>query len=201
MLRPFWSLVFWLGRATTYALGLLVLLGLLLWPVSFGLAAVGDPLLAGRTNEVVDRVTALAASLAGPVLRLTNQGTGPALDLRVKTGVPPMKINSGAKVAQLNADLLDGKDATAFLRGYEIVNVQTALDSSSPKETYAVCPLGKRVVGGGNSLLNEAGKVVVTRSLPTSSAEGWVATAIETGAGTSGSWRLSVRAVCANTGP
>jgi len=44
-----------------------------------------------------------------------NLGTGPALELHAQPGVPPISVDSSAKVANLNADLLDGKDATDFL--------------------------------------------------------------------------------------
>ena len=114
MVRRFWSLVYLLGRAATYALGLLVLAGLLLGPAAVGLAAVGDPLTLGGRNDAVDRVTSLAAAVAGPVLRLTNLGAGPALDLRVQAGAPPLRVNSDGLVANLNADRLDGLDASAF---------------------------------------------------------------------------------------
>ncbi|MBA3415123.1 MAG: hypothetical protein H0U10_07880 [Chloroflexia bacterium] len=115
MLRRFWSFVHLLGRAATYALGLLVLAGLLLGPVSFGLAAVGDALKLGKANNNAEtKITGIVADLAGPVLRLTNQGVGPALDLKVEAGNPPLKVNSAEPVVNLNADLLDGQEAAAF---------------------------------------------------------------------------------------
>lgn len=41
---------------------------------------------------------------------LTKRGAGPALDVRVDSG-PPSKVNSQAKVDNLNADRLDDKDS------------------------------------------------------------------------------------------
>jgi hypothetical protein len=76
--------------------GVAVLLGLLLGPAAYGLAKVGDPLLAGKATNAAAKATALVANLTGPVLRLTNQGAGPTLDLRVQGG-PPLKVSSGRR--------------------------------------------------------------------------------------------------------
>ena len=38
-----------------------------------------------------------------------------ALDLQVEAGKAPMKVNSATQVANLNADKLDGQDASAFM--------------------------------------------------------------------------------------
>ncbi len=78
-------------------------------------AEVADSLLLNRKNESVERTT-----LAGPVdrgvLRLRNTGDGGvALVLRVEPGNPPMRVTSETKVKRLNADLLDGRSAGAFL--------------------------------------------------------------------------------------
>lgn len=77
-------------------------------------AAVGDNLLLGKANTA-DSVTILSGP-ANANLRITNTQAGsPALDLRVEAGSPPLKVNSTARVANLNADRLDGKHASAFL--------------------------------------------------------------------------------------
>jgi len=71
----------------------------------------------------VDRLSTLVSTLAGPVLRVDNDGSGSALDLRVgdpaavpatKT-VAPMKVDSQGKVLNLNSDELDGQSASEFL--------------------------------------------------------------------------------------
>ncbi len=56
------------------------------------------------------------------MLRLTNQGAGPALDLKVEAGSPPLKVNSAEQVASLNADLLDGQEAAAFQAAQDCPN-------------------------------------------------------------------------------
>ncbi|TCJ13891.1 hypothetical protein E0L93_14385 [Rubrobacter taiwanensis] len=48
------------------------------------------------------------------VSTLIKQGPGPALRLLVGPGQPPMMLNSSARVANLNADKLDGLDSGAF---------------------------------------------------------------------------------------
>ena len=62
----------------------------------------GKPFLLGRRN-VAETVSALVKS-----------GVGPALRVLVDSG-PPLEVNSQGKVANLNADKVDGKDAEAFL--------------------------------------------------------------------------------------
>jgi hypothetical protein len=56
----------------------------------------------------------------GPALKVTNMNTGvgaTALSLNVAPGHQPFRVNSGAKVANLNADKLDGKDSDSFAQG------------------------------------------------------------------------------------
>ena len=73
-------------------------------------AAVGDR---GQANSA-DGVTSLSGASAAN-LRVTNSQAGaPALDLRVVSGAAPLRVNSKTMVANLNADLLDGKHASAF---------------------------------------------------------------------------------------
>ncbi len=57
------------------------------------------------------------ASATNGAMRAQNTGGGPALDLLVNSGVSPFKVNSSAKVANLNADELDGLDSGAFTQG------------------------------------------------------------------------------------
>src|SRR5918994_2002583 len=113
----------WVGKATTFCIGLAVVLALVLGVSSAALAALpGDPFKLGQTNRV-DRLSTLVSTLAGPVFRVDNDGSGSALDLRVgdPTAAPatktvaPMKVDSQGKVVNLNSDELDGKSASEFL--------------------------------------------------------------------------------------
>jgi hypothetical protein len=113
----------WVSKATTFCVGLAAVLALVLGVGSAALAVLpGDPFKLGRSNRV-DRLTTLVSALAGPVLRVDNDGSGPALDLRVgdpaaapatKT-VAPMKVDSQGRVINLNSDELDSKSASEFL--------------------------------------------------------------------------------------
>lgn len=58
-----------------------------------------------------------STSFTGPQLQVKNKVGGTALDLQVNAGQPPMTVNSKTKVANLNADQLDGMDSGAFARG------------------------------------------------------------------------------------
>ncbi len=69
----------------------------------------------GRANRV-DKISRLVGSApTTAMLRVTNSGGGPALDLRVAAGKAPLKVLSRTRVKNLNVDLLDGIDSTGFL--------------------------------------------------------------------------------------
>jgi hypothetical protein len=56
-----------------------------------------------------------SASPAGAGVVGKNTGGGPGLSAFVNPGKPPLAVNSNTRVANLNADQLDGKNSTAFL--------------------------------------------------------------------------------------
>jgi hypothetical protein len=117
MLRATLSKAMWIGRGAAAVFGLALVLALVLGVGTMALAAVpGDPFRLGQTNGI-DRISTLVGNVATPMLRIDNGSTAAgatALDLRVEAGKPPMKVNSVTKVANLNADRLDGKDSTQF---------------------------------------------------------------------------------------
>lgn len=77
-------------------------------------AGVGDPLVQGKINRVNKRTVLQGNSLS--TLRLINtNGDGTALVLNVEAGNPPLRVNSKKKVANLNADLLDGRSQSFFM--------------------------------------------------------------------------------------
>jgi hypothetical protein len=79
-------------------------------------AATGGNFILGQPNSASSR-TSLSAPIADRALQVTNTNTGTgatALGLNVAAGRPPFTVNSGTKVANLNADKLDGKDSSAF---------------------------------------------------------------------------------------
>jgi hypothetical protein len=97
---------------------------------SAAVATTSNFILGSTTANVPDAPTAVTAknvSLGGlnaKLLQLTNNSTGAsatALGLTTPSSRPPMIVNSQAKVANLNADKLDGIDSTAFLaRGVNV---------------------------------------------------------------------------------
>lgn len=117
MVRNAVGKIVWMARATTVMVGLAIMLALVLGVVTSALAALpGDPFRLGQTNGI-DAMSTLVGNVAGPLLRVDNSSTGAgatALSLQVEAGKPPMKVNSGAKVAKLNTDKLDGLDSTGF---------------------------------------------------------------------------------------
>jgi hypothetical protein len=79
-------------------------------------AATGGYFILGKANTATAQ-TGLTSKNAGKTLSITQQSTGTgatALGLSVPVGKPPLTVNSGTKVANLNADTLDGINSTAF---------------------------------------------------------------------------------------
>ena len=105
--------------------------------VAFAGSGIGGVFNLGQTNSV-NQSSALAGSTAGaqavfynastatnaagaavygksataPALQAANLGSGPALGLSVAAGHAPLTVNSATKVANLNADRLDGLDSS-----------------------------------------------------------------------------------------
>jgi len=81
---------------------------------------IGDVFNLGTTNRA-NATTVLLGSTNGEQLRVSNtatQGTNVAgIGIHVAAGKPPLVVDSRTKVANLNADLLDGERATSFVAG------------------------------------------------------------------------------------
>ena len=118
MLRTAASKVAWVGRTASMVFGLALVLALMLGVVATAFGATGDLFKVGRSN------------LASTVSTLTKSGAGPALRLRADSG-PPLAVNRQEKVANLNADLLDGKTQSAFADVNELGG-QTAVHVFGP---------------------------------------------------------------------
>jgi hypothetical protein len=81
-------------------------------------AATGGNFILGNPNTATS-TTALTANIAGKALQLNNNSTGAnatALGMSVASGKPPIITNSSTKVANLNADKIDGRDANTLVR-------------------------------------------------------------------------------------
>lgn len=85
--------------------------------VAFAGTGIGSVFNLGETNGV-NAQTTLQGNATGANLQLVQKGKGAALDLVVQTGKPPITVSAGAgKARNLNADRLDGLNATAFAAG------------------------------------------------------------------------------------
>jgi hypothetical protein len=82
--------------------------------------------------------------------------------------------------------------------GLVLQSQETTVDGANPKVAKAICPNGKKVLGGGAALTtNTAGApVVIQDSYPLDDGSGWFAAASRTGTFTQ-SWALKTWAVCA----
>jgi hypothetical protein len=72
----------------------------------------------GRINSV-DQGSTLSGA-APKLLIVKNTGSGPAavgISIQVPPGKPPLQVNSAARIAHLNSDLLDGMDSHQFVHG------------------------------------------------------------------------------------
>ena len=127
----------WIVRATVFMVGLAVTLALISGIATAALAAVpGDPFKLGRANTI-NRLSTLVGAVDNALLRIDNNSGGlsaTALDLQVEPGAPPMKVNSDAQVANLNADELDGHTASDFYFYGETVQNSEQLDGLEPSQ-------------------------------------------------------------------
>lgn len=197
--------VMFVGRATTFMVGLAVIVALTVGVAGAAFGANGANFMLGKTN-VANAITQLVGSVAGPSLLVDNNSTdaaATALELQVEAGKAPMKVNSGTQVANLNSDKLDGLDASQLggLSGIEQVGVAGVQNSFDVKATIATCPEGKVAIGGGarmNGFIDVAALHESHQEF--SSPRKWVVSAHEHGP-TDKAWQLDAYAICASARP
>jgi hypothetical protein len=131
MIRSAASKVMWVGRTASMVFGLALVMALVIGVASTAWSATGGNFLLGKAN-VATTASKLTASVAAPALTLVNQSTdaaATALNISVAAGKPPLKVNATAgKATNLDADKLDGKDATAFYAAGSKVDDSDTLD-------------------------------------------------------------------------
>ncbi len=186
MFRSALGKVAWVGRTASMVFGLALVLALVFGAATTALSATGGNFILGKGN-VATTPTNLVSTLADAAksaLIVQNKSGGAALDLRVGNAatpandVAPMNVNSTKNVANLNADLLDGRDSGAFFTGRQIVE-QSATARPNSQDYYssttvtATCPSGKSALGGGYYVGDVSDAVVVAHSRPTSDGTGW----------------------------
>jgi hypothetical protein len=119
------------------------MLALLVALSGWGYAATGGTLALGGSNRA-DRTTRLdSTGSRGPTLALKNTGGQAAASFSVKSGVAPFSVGSSARVGKLNADLLDGTDASGFYAAGSKVADADKLDGVDSNGFYAA---GSKVV-------------------------------------------------------
>jgi hypothetical protein len=206
MIRSAASKVMRVGRATVFLVGLAVILALVIGVASTASAHTDYKGLFHLNHFNPGKaLTQLVGALASPLLKIDNNGTGPALQLEAGANQPPLMVNADSGTAtNLSADKLDGKDSTEIgVNGWQTVVSNSAHNSDSPKRATASCPSGKIVVGIGydiaggtsGSAPNELTDVVVVQAglLAINSA---FVTALEEEP-TSDNWFVRSRAICA----
>jgi hypothetical protein len=116
MLRRAASKAMWVGRTTVFLIGLAVILALIFGMVSRATAHSGSTgLFHLNHNNPASALSTLTGTLAGAVLKVDNNGAGPALSLEVGSGQAPLTVNASAgKATNLNADRLDDREASSF---------------------------------------------------------------------------------------
>jgi hypothetical protein len=176
MLRKVVSKVAWVGRTASMVFGLALVLALMIGAASVALAGtgVGGVFNLGQTNTV-NALTRLAGSVAGSSLVIDNNSTGTgatALDLQVEPGKPPMKVNRTTKVANLNADTVDGLDSTRLVEARGDVNGNAANFSGILEHSE------------GSSFLNTGFHTVVAHATKGTPVDVLLSCPSQTGAGT-----------------
>jgi hypothetical protein len=124
----------------------------------------GDYLVLGETNTATTPTKVWARR--GVLFRAAKLDT-PAATFLVRSG-PPIAVDSTDLVENLNADLLDGSEASAFLSRVEVVKNSLAdtVPAHGSVSLAATCPTGTVVTGGGGSV---PASLVISASLPSAS--------------------------------
>ena len=128
---------------------------------------------------------------------------GSALSLR-STGAPALKVNNTRRVANLNADRLDGLSSASFARAtaktgaYDFSGVLVDIDEDGLDDAIvaqASCPSGSQLTGGGSADFTAKGYVVESAPYPN---ETYVVVALIDEATTEDPTNLIASAICWN---
>jgi hypothetical protein len=159
MLRGTLSKVMWVGRATVFSVGLSVILAVMFGVASTAFGANGGNFILGQ-NNVATLVTRLTGpdGVNGAMLEVVNNDAGTddtALSLRVQSGEPPLKVNSQAEVAKLNAQFASHADTADSATTATNADDAATLDGRDPAEfaaayerTVVVSPVGTDAENG-----------------------------------------------------
>jgi hypothetical protein len=98
----------------------------------------------GQSNSV-NATSTLTGATAAPSLQVTNTSTGTGatgIGVTVPLSKPPLKVNSATRVANLNADYVDGYGSAGFVRTGQSSDVTafTVISLSSRREVTISAP-------------------------------------------------------------
>ena len=129
-----------------------------------------------NTGANAGSIAAFSRGATAPTLRAqNNSGTGAALGLFTANNAPPLTVNSTGKVIDLNADLLDGRDASQFMLT-NTFRVEAPTDAGELKSdgTFgktASCPANSVLLSGGPASIDKTSTVL--DNFATSTANTW----------------------------
>lgn len=176
-----------LARGTALALSTAVMLAVVLGVAATALAStgVGTTFNLGKVNSV-NAVSKLVGNIAGSMLVVDNNGAGTALDLQVgpsttppdQKTVAPMKVDSQARVDNLNADEIDGKDSSQLMTASTYFSTspetsgQDIGNGTGIRHAEWRCDPGDQLLTGGYRWMVNATSVAVVGSWP--SGNSWI---------------------------
>jgi hypothetical protein len=155
MIRIVAAKVMWVGRTAAAVFGLALVLALVFGVASMASGANGQNFILGSLNNAATAVTKLTGNVpGGPALQVTNLKTdvgSRALQLNVAGNKPPLAVNATAgKATNLNADKIDGQEASAFLGSDVVVRTNDAtIPATSWGQGRATCQAGEIALAGG----------------------------------------------------
>lgn len=135
--------VAWVGRTASMVFGLALVLALLFGVASMAFAANGQSFILGSLNNTATALTKLTGNVNGAAMQIVNNNVDAndtALSLLVQAGEAPMTVNSAKKVANLNADRIDDREASSFANG--VGGVATNADKLDGKDSVNLLPGG-----------------------------------------------------------
>jgi len=157
------SRVVWVCRATVFVVGLAVIVALLFGVATTALGANGDFFKVGRSNS------------ASAVSVLDKRGTGPALRLEVGNG-KPLAVDSSARVDNLNADRVDGKDSSALMPAetYVVEHEESIEPPTSAISRAILCDDGDVPISGGFGSLDPESQIISSRRIVLGDEDVWL---------------------------
>jgi hypothetical protein len=155
-----------------------------------------NPTVLCSTDVIVRRVVGGGAEIIGPQSAVALNSITPVPSLAAVTAVAseigPVGTNGNWQLKSYAVC------ASRPPGGSQLVSVETALDSTSPKNPTVNCPAGKKVLGAGGQINGAQDAVALTSVTPLPSLGGVTTVATELGGGTNASWSVKSYAICAS---